>query len=283
MEIAADWLAAIQQEPVLWLRAHPGQAETLAKKLGTGAVHAQGAAAKSGESTLPDALFYEGEEDLFRRKEFHDGDFEIQDISSQAVGHLCAPQPGETWWDACAGEGGKTLHLSDLMQNKGLIWASDRAEWRLKKLKLRASRAKCFNYRVASWDGGEKLPTRTKFDGVLVDAPCSGIGTWGRNPHARWTLTPQDVRELGEVQQRLLTHAARAVKPGGRLFYAVCTLSRAETSAVADGFGSTSPDFEPLPLVNPFDPSSPAAAQLWLWPQESGGNGMFVAAWKRLK
>jgi len=282
LDVSPEWAVAIQSEPVLWLRARRGQGEKLAKKLGDGAVHARTAAAKSGESTLPDALFYDGEEDLFRTPEFQAGEFEIQDISSQAVGLLCDPKPGETWWDACAGEGGKTLHLSGLMQNKGQIWASDRAEWRLKKLKLRAGRAKCFNYRATLWDGGERLPTKTKFDGVLVDAPCSGTGTWQRNPHARWTTTLEDVRELAEVQKRLLANVAPAMKPGGRLIYSVCTLARSETSAVAEQFSKSHPEFTPLPLANPFQPSATATPQLWLWPQDTGGNGMFVAAWWRL-
>jgi 16S rRNA (cytosine967-C5)-methyltransferase len=101
------------------------------------------------------------------------------------------------------------------MSNEGLIWASDRAQWRLaklKQLKQRAARAKMFNYRAALWDGGDHLPTRTLFDGVLVDAPCSGVGTWHRNPHARWTTTANDVLELAEIQKRLLAEAARAVK-----------------------------------------------------------------------
>ena len=89
---------------------------------------------------------YEGIEDLFRTEEFHAGEFELQDINSQIVSLVCAAKPGETWWDACAGEGGKTLHLSSLMENKGLIWSSDRAEWRLKNLKRRAARAKVFNF-----------------------------------------------------------------------------------------------------------------------------------------
>src|SRR6185503_8199501 len=117
----------------------------------------------SGNPGLGDTLEYRGREDLFRMREFHAGAFEVQDISSQIVGLTCAPEPGETWWDACAGEGGKLLHLSDLMQNKGLIWASDRVEWRLKRLKLRAGRAKAFNYRSAIWDGGAKPPTKTRF------------------------------------------------------------------------------------------------------------------------
>jgi 16S rRNA (cytosine967-C5)-methyltransferase len=282
LEVTPAWAAAIQGEPVLWLRARRGQGEKLSRKLGDGAVHAEAAAEETGEFTLPDALLYEGDEDLFRTGEFHSGEFEIQDISSQAVGLLCDPKPGQTWWDACAGEGGKTLHLSSLMQNKGLIWASDRAEWRLKKLKLRAGRAKCFNYRAAAWDGGERLPMRTKCDGVLVDAPCSGTGTWQRNPHARWTTTPEDVRELAEVQKRLLANVAAAVKPGGRLIYSVCTLTRSETTAVAKEFSASHAEFAPLPMANPFLPSAKASPQLWLWPQDTGGNGMFVAAWWRL-
>ena len=105
MEITPAWARAIQAEPRLWLRSRRGQGTALCEKLG---------AAKLEKTLLPDAIHYKGEEDLFKRPEFHAGEFEIQDIASQVVGLLCDPQPGETWWDACAGEGGKTLHLSDL-------------------------------------------------------------------------------------------------------------------------------------------------------------------------
>lgn len=179
------------------------------------------------------------------------------------------------------GEGGKLLHLSELMENKGLIWASDRAEWRLKNLKRRTARAKCFNYRAAHWDGGAKLPTKTKFDGVLVDAPCSGLGTWQRNPHARWTTTPEDVRELGALQRQLLSHAAGSVKPGGKLVYSVCTLTRPETTAVAEAFQQAHPDFEPATLPSLAVKPLPPTAALTIWPQDLAGNGMFVASWRR--
>ena len=275
MDVTSAWARAIQAEPKLWLRAKPGQGARLVEKLG---------AAKLEKTLLPDAVHYKGEEDLFRRDEFHAGEFEIQDLASQAVGWQCSPQPGETWWDANAGEGGKTLHLSALMQNKGLIWASDRMEWRLKNLKRRAARAQVFNFRTAPWDGGAKLPTKTKFDGVLVDAPCSGLGTWQRNPHARWTVTPQDVQELAAVQKRLLAHAAPAVKPGGKLIYSVCTLTRAETSEVVDDFNARFvAEFEPLELPGlPANQSllTPAPA-ITIWPQDLGGNGMFIAGWRR--
>jgi 16S rRNA (cytosine967-C5)-methyltransferase len=275
MDIIPAWARAIQAEPKLWLRARKGQGRELARKL---------RGAELVEHLLADAMEYRGGEDLFKRPEFHAGDFEIQDVASQAVGWLCAPRPGETWWDACAGEGGKLLHLSDLMENKGLIWASDRAEWRLKKLKRRTARAKVFNYRAALWDGGAKLPTKTKFDGVLVDAPCSGVGTWQRNPHARWTTSLQDVQELALLQQRLLAHAAPGVKPGGKLIYAVCTLTQAETEDTARHFNQTQPEFEPwlLPELHGVDGRVLTnAATLTIWPQDLGGNGMFVAAWRR--
>ena len=285
MEMSDEWLRSLQREAQLWLRAKRGQGKSLAGKLGF-----------ARTLILPEAVLYEGETDLFKAPEFHAGEFEIQDVASQAVGVFCDPKPGETWWDACAGEGGKLLHLSDLMGNKGLIWASDRAAWRLQKLKRRTARAKVFNYRAVLWDGGPKPPTKTKFDGVLVDAPCIGVGTWQRNPHARWTTELADVRELAEVQQRLLANVAGSVKPGGKLIYSVCTLTRAETSEVAERFNESQPEFEPLALPDifraeksqsrpppppGFGAASASAATVTIWPQDLDGNGMFVAAWRR--
>jgi 16S rRNA (cytosine967-C5)-methyltransferase len=273
LTVTRDWLLSLQTQPMLWLRARRGCGKQLANNLGD---------CVRGHDLLSDALEFHGEQDLFRTRQFHNGDFEVQDVSSQLVSLLCDPKPGETWWDACAGEGGKLLHLSDLMQNKGLIWATDRSERRLAKLKQRAARAKAFNYRVAAWDGSAKLPTKTKFDGVLIDAPCSGVGTWQRNPHARWTTTREDVRELAAIQQQLILNAASSVKPGGKLIYAVCTLTRLETDAVVDLCSPQLSGFAPIPL--PAWPSGPPAAsgRIWFWPQICRGNGMFLMAWKRL-
>jgi len=275
IEVTPAWVRSLQTEPRLWLRARKGQGASLAGRLRSSHVF--------GKNSLSDIVEYQGYEDLFRTPEFHAGEFELQDLSSQAVGLLCAPQPGETWWDACAGEGGKTLHLSDLMVNQGLIWASDRAAWRLQRLKRRAARAKVFNYRTALWNGGSKLPTKTKFDGVLVDAPCSGTGTWQRNPHARWTTAPQDISELRDLQIQLLTNASAGLKPGGKLVYAVCTLTRSETTEVVRSFERLPPEFSRVNLRDPLNPNSDLVPELWLWPQDSGGNGMFVVAWERSK
>jgi 16S rRNA (cytosine967-C5)-methyltransferase len=162
------------------------------------------------------------------------------------------------------------------MGNKGLVIATDRSKGRIAILKLRAARAGVFNYRASVRAGGAPA-MRTPCHGVLVDAPCSGAGTWQRNPQARWTTSVDDVRELAAVQEALLDRAAAAVRPEGRLVYSVCTLTRTETAGVADRFEERHPDFEPLAL--PIGP--PAAARVALQPQEVNGNGMFIAGWRR--
>jgi 16S rRNA (cytosine967-C5)-methyltransferase len=165
------------------------------------------------------------------------------------------------------------------MMNKGLVWATDRHEKRIETLKRRAARAKLFNYRTSFWDGSARLPTKAKFDGILLDAPCSGVGTWQRNPHARWTTTPTDVAELAATQLAMLNHIAGSLKPGGRLVYSVCTLTRSETTGVAAAFTALHPELEPLPLAA-LKSTQPA---LFLWPHELNANGMFIATWQRKK
>ncbi|PTY05857.1 RNA methyltransferase [Opitutaceae bacterium EW11] len=310
-----DWpaktLRQLQEEPPLWIRARPGKTAALAAALGNcevpppeisskygfrAAARAESKTAEATPAAALTALRYKGSQDLFLTPQFHSGEFEIQDLASQLVGHACAPQPGQTWWDACAGEGGKLLHLADLMSNKGLIWASDRSERRLQSLKRRTARAKIYNYRATTWDGSTKLPTKTKFDGILLDAPCSGLGTWQRNPHARWTSSPEDVRELADVQRRMLEAVCGSIKPGGRLVYSVCTLTRSETAEVAQAFTAAHPEFEPTAVFpdtgkSETELASPACAvgetdayadtQLTIWPHDVNANGMFIATWRR--
>lgn len=268
-DVPTAWLQQLQREPALWIRVKEGLASRVVPVVGKCEP-----AAVENFGIKTNAYRYTGITDLYRTEEFQAGEFEIQDLASQLVGYAAAPKPGETWWDACAGEGGKTMHLSDLMQNKGLLWASDRSLRRLAKLKERAARAKVFNFRAAQWEGTAKLPTKTKFDGILVDAPCSGVGTWQRNPHARWTTSPKDVHELAAVQKQLLENVAGSLKPGGRLVYAVCTLTRAETTAIAEAFTAMHPELTPDPVFG-------RTSQLTLWPQDLNANGMFLAAWRR--
>ena len=278
IDLPPAYLLHLQSEPALWIRVQQEFAAALPRSLGN--------LTPSPSPLVPEqyrgtTLRYTGNTDLFRTSEFHQGVFEIQDLASQLVSYAAAPKPGETWWDTCAGEGGKTLHLSALMENKGLIWASDRNTGRIATLRKRAGRAQAFNYRAVTWNGGPFLPTKTKFDGILIDAPCSGVGTWQRNPHARWTTTPTDVSELAEIQIQLLNHAAPALKPGGRLVYAVCTLTKSETTKVADAFTSSHPDYIPDPVFAATATNPAGPCQVHLWPHELNANGMFIAAWKR--
>lgn len=273
--LSPDDLRQLQREPTLWLRARPGTAAALGAELGDCAPPPRA----PDLPTAPDALQYRGVKDLFRTEAFRRGAFEIQDLASQFVALACNPKPGEAWWDACAGEGGKALHLADLMCNRGLIWATDRSPRRLERLRERFARAERFNVRTAPWDGSARRPTRAAFDGILIDAPCSGVGTWQRNPHARWTCSPDDVAELASVQRHLLDRAAGALKPGGRLVYAVCTLTRSETTGVVDAFTAAHPELAP---VAPFPSEAAAGVHLRvIRPHELGSNGMAIAAWTR--
>jgi 16S rRNA (cytosine967-C5)-methyltransferase len=265
MELAPDYLRQLQRDPALWIRPRLGCEREVENALDD-CYGVEVAIPASGRHFT--ACRYNGTKDLFRTTAFQEGLFEIQDLASQWVGHVCAPKPGETWWDACAGEGGKTLHLADLMQGKGLIWATDRSERRLERLRERSARAKVFNFRGAAWDGSTKLPTKTLFDGILVDAPCSGVGTWQRNPHARWSTTPDDVRELAVVQRRLLDNVAASLKPGGRLVYSVCTLTRSETTAIVKAFSEAHPQLVP-------------GYSGFLMPQQHDSNGMYLAIWTK--
>ncbi len=275
-EARTAYLLQLQRPPSLWIRPQREFAASLARAL-RHATPPQSEISNFKFQSAPSALRYTGPSDLFKAEEFKKGLFEIQDLASQLVGHACAPLPTETWWDACCGEGGKTLHLSDLMDNKGVIWATDRHTGRLATLRKRAGRAQAFNYRTVTWNGGPFLPTKTKFDGILVDAPCSGVGTWQRNPHARWTTTEQDVKELAEIQLQLLENTHKALKPGGRLIYAVCTITRQETTDIVNAFSAAHPELEPMPFAS----LGRVESSLFLWPHELDANGMFIAAWRK--
>jgi len=272
-EMSADgsWCRMLQRPPVLWLRARRGRREELAKELGR---------CVPGPPGLPDALRYDGTDDIFRSPAFAEGRMEIQDLSSQAVGHMCGVRPGQHWWDVCAGEGGKTLHLAAIMQGRGVVWSTDRSSWRLARLKRRAARAEVFNYQAFRWSLGEPVPFRVQVDGALVDAPCSGLGTWQRNPHGRWTVRPSDVGELAKLQLEFLEVAADRVKRGGSLVYSVCTMTRRETTEVVRAFECSRSDFEPLDVGHALE-AARQGSRHWVKPWQAGGNGMFVAVWRR--
>ncbi len=199
--------------------------------------------------------------------------FEVQDLASQCVGILCDPKPGDAWWDACAGSGGKALHLADLMGNRGTVVASDIRENALQELEKRARAARASCIRV----GAPQHP----FDGVLVDAPCSGIGTWSRNPDARWRTSIADVRARAGQQREILDRAASHVRPGGLLVYSVCTITAAESSGVIDAFLEAHPAFDLEPAPHPLAGGAASSGRFWIWPWDGPGDGMFVARMRK--
>lgn len=203
--------------------------------------------------------------------------FLIQDLSSQCVARVCDPQPGQRWLDVCAGAGGKTLHLADAMADAGEVVATDVRARALRELYRRSRLAGLQSVRI----GG--VTADTTFDGVLVDAPCSGLGTWARNPDARWRTGPKDVVWSAQKQTRILDRAAKHVRPGGILVYSVCTLTRAETVDIIERFCNEHSDFQPDRFVHPLSPEQSLlqTGSVWIWPWDGPGGGMFIARLRR--
>lgn len=176
---------------------------------------------------------------------YRKGWVEVQDLSSQCIGLVCAPEAGDYWWDACAGGGGKTLQLASMMNGRGTVFASDVRSTKLNELKRRAALAGFSNIRTGGWDG-HSLPEGLagRCAGVLVDAPCTSSGRWRRNPESRWTLKEEKLSEISALQLDILNHASSAVRPGGVLVYATCSMFRDENRAVVEKFLSGHPDFQ---------------------------------------
>jgi 16S rRNA (cytosine967-C5)-methyltransferase len=177
---------------------------------------------------------------------FTDGKIEVQDEGSQLLAHLVAPKRGQMVADFCAGAGGKTLAMGALMRNTGRLYAFDVSEKRLNNLgkRLKRSGLSNLNAQVISSETDPKLKRLNgKFDRVLVDAPCSGLGTLRRNPDLKWRQMPEDLAELVVKQTAILNRAAKLTKAGGRLIYATCSLLRDENEAIAEAFLAVHPDF----------------------------------------
>ena len=183
-------------------------------------------------------------------KAFKEGWFEIQDEGSQIVSLLSGVQPGMTVIDACAGTGGKALHLAELMRNEGELIAIDIDEKRLYELQTRAKRAGVTNIRVILKDSLNKEDFLGKADIVLIDAPCSGSGTIRRNPGLKWRLTESLISHYATMQEEILAFNAPFVRNGGKLFYVTCSLFREENERVMEMFLKAQPEFSALDLTS---------------------------------
>lgn len=182
---------------------------------------------------------------------FKNGLIEVQDEGSQLLAQIVGARRGEMVVDFCAGAGGKTLALGAMMRNTGRLYAFDVSEKRLGKLKPRLARSGLSNVhpvQIAHENDAKIKRLAGKIDRVLVDAPCSGLGTLRRNPDVKWRQTPQSIDELNVKQNAILAGAARLVKPGGRLVYATCSILDEENEAIVAQFMSTHDDFSLVPM-----------------------------------
>lgn len=213
---------------------------------------------------------------------FVKGWFEVQDEGSQLAALLTGVAPGMQVADVCAGGGGKTLALAALMQNKGQVFAHDVDGRRLAPLKERLDRAGARNVQI-------RAPARTRdvladlharMDVVLVDAPCTGSGTWRRSPDSKWRLRPNALTRRLEEQRAALALAAPLVKPGGRLLYVTCSVLPEENEDQVAAFAAAQPEFAPAPLAASL-PAHGRVAALQMTPATTGCDGFFVAAFRR--
>jgi 16S rRNA (cytosine967-C5)-methyltransferase len=231
-------------------------------------------------SHLPQALRLVGSTGAIQNLPgFREGWWTVQDSSAQLVSYLLAPQKGETVIDACAAPGGKTTHIAELMSDRGTVWACDRAVSRLQKLKENAERLQLQSIQVSVGDSRSLTQFQNCADRVLLDAPCSGLGTLHRHADARWRQTPQTVEELSVLQAQLLAQTSTWVKPGGVLVYATCTLHPQENEQIVQGFLADRPQWQ----IEPPAPNSTAAAFTtpagWLkvLPHQHHMDGFFMA------
>ncbi|MBR8826688.1 MAG: 16S rRNA (cytosine(967)-C(5))-methyltransferase [Gomphosphaeria aponina SAG 52.96 = DSM 107014] len=215
---------------------------------------------------------------------FQAGWWTVQDSSAQLVTHLLDPQPGEVVIDACAAPGGKTTHIAELMGDQGKIWAGDRSVQRLQKVQENAQRLQLKSIALCPGDTRNLSQFTQTGDRVLLDAPCSGLGTLHKRPDIRWNQKPEKLKELSDLQKELLTQTATWVKPGGTLVYATCTLNPLENEEVIQSFLAAHPHWQIMPPV----PNSPAAAfatssgSIKIFPHQHQMDGFFMVKLKEL-
>lgn len=214
---------------------------------------------------------------------FQEGWWMVQDASAQLVAYLLDPQPHDFVVDACAAPGGKTIHLAELMQDQGTVWACDRTPSRLRKLQANAARLQIHSIQICTGDSRSLPQFVNQCDRVLVDAPCSGLGTLNRHADARWRQTPESVQELSILQRELLAEAATWLKPDGVLVYATCTLHPTENEETVQAFLETHPDWKIVPPAVNSPASFFSTTEGWvkIWPQKHQMDGFFMVRLQR--
>jgi 16S rRNA (cytosine967-C5)-methyltransferase len=193
----------------------------------------------------PDALKLKNRANVFHTYAFRKGLFEMQDASSQLVSRFLEVEPGMRVVDACAGAGGKTLHLASLMENKGQLIAMDIFEHKLEDLKKRAKRNGAHNIETRVITSSKTIKKlKESADRVLIDAPCSGLGVIRRNPDSKWKLQPEHIDKIKETQAEILDQYAQMVKVGGKMVYATCSILPSENEKQVEKFLENHSEFK---------------------------------------
>ena len=215
---------------------------------------------------------------------FVEGEWMVQDASAQLVGYLVDPQPGEVVADLCAAPGGKSVHLAELMGDGGRVIALDKTGSRLKKVRQNYDRIGITSIELLEGDAREVRTWDGRCDRVLVDAPCSGLGTLNRHADARWRQSPESIEALVVLQGEILASAARWVKPGGRLVYSTCTLHPAENEGVVRSFLAQHPEWaiDRVSESNPVFPLVGAEGWIRVVPHQQDMDGFFMVRLKRV-
>lgn len=214
--------------------------------------------------------------DLSGLDSFESGRFVAEDLSSQAVGTVSDPDPGERWW-CVRGEGGlHAMHLAALMKGRGVVIATFEEERRRHEAALRLRRGGYHNVSTRVWNGRHPPGKAASFDGVLIDAVCSGVGSWRRHPDARWVISASDIPALAAAQLQTLKTASASVRPGGTLVYTALTVTRAETIDVVSAFLSAHPEFSLQVFPHPLDETT-TQGTLQVWPQIHDADARFIA------
>ena len=270
LELGEDWtkeIDAMNTQADMALRCNTLKVDrnTLKKRL-----------SEEGVTTTPlndykTALIVDQKQNIFKTKSFQKGLFEVQDPSSQKVAEYLDPKPGMRVIDACAGMGGKSLHLACLMKNRGKVLSMDNAEWKLAEIKKRAKRAGA-NIVETRFIKGTKTIKRLKHsaDRLLLDVPCSGLGVLRRNPDIKWSLQPENLEEMKTTQAYILNFYSQMVKPGGIMTYSSCSILPSENEQQVSAFleSERGRDFELTECTN-------------LRPSQTGFDGFFIACFRR--
>jgi len=264
---AADQMDALLARAPLWLRVADDDAAAIHEFDSLGWTWQRSRA-------LPSALKLTADVDVTKSSAYSQGLVEVQDLGSQMILASIGVEPGECWLDACAGAGGKALQLAGLVGPAGRVDAHDVRPKALAELRLRARRAGLGTIATLL------APPTGTYDGVLVDAPCSGTGTWRRAPHLKWTTTSAQVEAAAAQQLALLLEFGRNVRPGGRLVYATCSLSRRENGDVVAAFLAARPGFAPEPFAATFGFTLHAGG-FTILPAQHDTDGFYVASLRR--